>query len=196
MRRATASSGMPRAATYEPPSSQLPRWPVTNITPRPCAMRALHDVPPVDLLERGRGPPRASSAGRSAVSMRRAAEMLVRLARDAQHLGLGESGKCRAHLALHDGASDAEGPVAEHRRSTRRSSPARSKLSRRSTPHGATQTVVLERSARRSSPLHRAGPGGPVARGTLPPRRIPRSSPASLKSRCARVQPALPIASR
>ena len=113
MRRATASSGTPRAATYEPPSSQLPRWPVTTISPRPCASARSTTLPPVDLLEQLEH--LLARVGRQQRRLdRRAPEMRVRRARDARDLRLVEPGKRGAHLPLDDRAPDAERPVAEH----------------------------------------------------------------------------------
>jgi len=49
--RTIASSGMPRAATYAPASSQLPIWPVTITAPFPFAINNLDHFPAFDGLD-------------------------------------------------------------------------------------------------------------------------------------------------
>ena len=114
MCRATASMGKPRAATYAPPSSQLPRWPVTTMRPLPSGERAARRDPIPS--------PTRTSREHLLARVRRQNRGLDRscargCAYDARAMrsisGARQIGKRGRELPLDDGAPDPERRVAE-----------------------------------------------------------------------------------
>ncbi len=194
MCRATASIGTPRAATYAPPNSQLPRCPVTTISPLPRASRSSTMFHPCTSSNRSmicsgraRGKDRRLDAG--------SPEAPVRRARDPFDLRAIGDAERRLELPLDDASPNPQWRKAQPADRVADRTGAR-EAERRRGGHGAAQRRVLGAVGKRR--VHDVG-GAQLACLTRAPAALTaRSNPSiialSENSRWTRARPAFPIA--